>query len=108
MQPHTFGEWVITQEATCGADGSQERTCTICSAVKETGTIPATGNHTPGEWVVTDATCSSEGKRTQSCTVCSKELAVETLPMLSHSFDGAACTFCGAANPDYTEPEPQQ
>ena len=108
VQSHAFGDWVIIQESTCGADGSQERTCTICSAVKETGTIPATGNHTPGEWVVTDATCSSEGKRTQSCTVCGKELAVETLPMLSHSFDGAACTLCGAANPDYTETEPQQ
>ena len=104
--PHTFGEWVIIQEATCGAEGSQERSCTLCSQVKETGTIPATGTHTPGEWVVTEATCTAEGSRTQSCTVCSQELEHETLPALSHNFSGAACTICGGANPDYTEPEP--
>ena len=108
VQPHTFGEWVILQEATCGAEGSQERTCTLCKSVKETGTIPATGNHTPGEWAVQEATCTAEGKRTKSCTVCGKELEAETLPLLPHSFSGAACTVCGTANPDYTEPLPQE
>jgi len=105
VQPHTFGQWVVLQEATCGAEGTQERTCTVCSAVKETGAIPATGEHTPGEWVTADATCTAEGKRTKSCTVCSKELEAEILPMLPHSFSGAACTVCGTANPDYTEPQ---
>ncbi|MBQ9773492.1 MAG: leucine-rich repeat protein [Clostridia bacterium] len=28
---HIFGEWVITQEATCTQNGKKARTCTICS-----------------------------------------------------------------------------
>ena len=27
---HTYGEWVITKNATCVAEGSKKRTCTVC------------------------------------------------------------------------------
>lgn len=42
---HNFGSWTTTKQATCGADGSQKRTCTRCTHY-ETKTIAATGNHT--------------------------------------------------------------
>ena len=39
---HTFGDWVVVKEATATADGSKERSCSVCE-YKETETIPATG-----------------------------------------------------------------
>jgi hypothetical protein len=33
---HTFGEWVVTKEATKEADGEETRTCTVCGEAKET------------------------------------------------------------------------
>ena len=42
---HTFGEWVITKEATATSDGSRERTCSVCGATV-TEVIPATGEET--------------------------------------------------------------
>ncbi len=37
---HTYGEWVVTVEATDSTPGSQEHTCTVCGAT-ETQEIPA-------------------------------------------------------------------
>ena len=37
---HTFGNWVVTKQASIGAEGEKERTCTACG-YKETATIPA-------------------------------------------------------------------
>ena len=37
---HEWGEWTVTLEPDVGAEGSQERTCTLCGEV-ETETIPA-------------------------------------------------------------------
>ncbi len=69
---HTFGEWVVTTEATCVADGEQTRTCQDedCGET-ETEVIPATGEHTYSEWIVTvEATADSDGTREHTCTVC--------------------------------------
>ena len=57
---HTYGEWVITKNATCVAEGSKKRTCTVCG-VEEVETIPATGVH---KW--------SNGK----CSVCGETLVI--------------------------------
>lgn len=110
VQPHSFGDWVTTKEATCGADGVKERTCTVCSAVKETAAIPATGNHTPGDWqVVTNASCAAEGKQVKKCAGCGAELESAAIPKTEHSFgNGPVCTGCGAANPNYIAPAPEE
>ena len=56
---HTFGDWVITKNATCVAEGSKKRTCTVCG-VEEVETIPTTGH----KW--------ANGK----CTVCGETLII--------------------------------
>lgn len=43
---HTWGDWTITKQATCGDAGMRTRTCTECGE-KQSETIPATGEHTP-------------------------------------------------------------
>ena len=40
QEAHTFGNWVVTKQASIGAEGEKERTCTACG-YKETATIPA-------------------------------------------------------------------
>ena len=60
---HAWGEWTVTKEATCTADGEQTRTCECGETEKQT--IPAKG-HKAG----TKATCTDA----QTCTVCSAKL----------------------------------
>ena len=54
---HSYGEWSVTTEATCNADGQQMRTC-ACGA-SETQTIPATGEHAYDDEY--DADCNTCG-----------------------------------------------
>ena len=91
---HTFGDWVITKNATCVAEGSKKRTCTVCG-VEEIETIPATGEHTYGEWVVTkQATCTADGTKTKTCIGCGAT-QTEVIAKLGHNFVNRVCTRCG-------------
>ena len=91
---HTFGDWAITKNATCVAEGSKKRTCTVCG-VEEVETIPATGVHTYGEWKVTkQATCTADGTKTKTCTGCGAT-QTEVIAKLGHNFVNRVCTRCG-------------
>ena len=80
---HTYGEWTATTPATCTADGTEERECSVCHE-KETKTIKAPG-HTWGEWEVTKAaTCSEEGTKTRECSVC-HETETENIAKIAHT-----------------------
>ena len=104
---HTFGDWVITKNATCVAEGSKKRTCTVCG-VEEVETIPATGVHTYGEWQVTkQATCTADGIKTKTCTGCGATQS-QSIAKLGHSFVNGKCSVCGetliiGANINYHE-----
>lgn len=79
---HTYGNWVIVNEATCTEDGLRTQTCTVCGDVLEE-VIEATG-HTFGEWTVTTpATCDTEGQEERTCESC-KEIETRTIPALGH------------------------
>lgn len=82
---HVVGDDKVTvTEATCTADGSFKKVCTVCGQDTETGVIPATG-HTAGEWVTEkEATCSEEGLKKCYCTVCEAEVAVQTIDKTRH------------------------
>lgn len=71
---HDFGEWTVTREATCEAEGEECRTCSKCDA-KETRAVPATGHkltHHDAKAATTDA----EGnKEYWSCDTCGKLFA---------------------------------
>ena len=104
---HTYGEWVITKNATCVAEGSKKRTCTVCG-VEEIETIAATGVHTYGEWKVTkQATCTADGTKTKTCTGCGAT-QTEVIAKLGHNFVEGKCSVCGetlviGANINYHE-----
>ncbi len=76
----TFGDWVVTKEATCTEKGSKERICTVCG-YKETAEITLKA-HTPGEAVIenrVEPKCEEKGSydKVVYCTECPKELSRE-------------------------------
>lgn len=103
VKDHSYGEWVTTKEPTCGAEGTKERTCTVCNTQKETGTIAATGNHTEGDWVTTkEPTCVEEGTKQTTCTVCGAVVHTDKIPVTDTHTPGdwvtvteATCTTPG-------------
>ena len=82
---HTFGDWVITEEATCTAEGTQTRTCSVCGTV-ETQTIAALG-HTEVIDKAVAATCTKTGlTEGKHCSVCNTVIkAQEVVPAKGHT-----------------------
>ena len=107
---HSFGEYVSDNNATCTADGTKTRTCSVCNTpekVTDEGTKTA---HPYGDWVtVTPAKCNAEGERSRTCSVCGN-VETEAIEMIDHTYtpeiwgyageDGHAkkCTVCLAVD----------
>ena len=84
---HSFGDWKITKAATCTAEGTQTRTCSVCKKV-ETQTIEALG-HTEVTDKAVAATCTKTGLTEGiHCSVCDAVIkAQEVVPATGkHSF----------------------
>ena len=64
---HTFGEWVVSKEATCDKAGTRYHVCTVCQkAVSEA--IPATGLHNYETTWSANATNHWHGCQNSGCT----------------------------------------
>ena len=85
---HTWGEWIVDWDASCGYDGWQTRWCQICQA-SESQSIPATGNHTWGDWYYyydsDQPSCTEEGQLTRWCMVC-QDMQTQSVPALGHDW----------------------
>lgn len=64
---HVWGEWTVTQEATCTKAGSRSHTCTICATPKSEQT--ALADHDM-QAVIHDPDCMNDGYTQQVCSVC--------------------------------------
>ena len=98
---HSYGEWVVAQDAGCTQSGMRSRTCAVCGS-PETEAIPATG-HAFGDWEITkDATCTAAGEQSRRCDFCGE---VETSPVAikEHSYESGKCIYCGEKDPNYVE-----
>ena len=83
---HTWGDWEVTTPATCTANGSKERECSVCHQ-KETETITALGHDFHGtENVTKAATCAAPGTKTVQCTRCT-EVETQTIPIDPNAHD---------------------
>ena len=66
---HSWGSWIIEQEATCTKTGYKYRYCQKCGLMEEKDIAKL--NHSYTKWKVTKkATCTRQGTRTRSCKVC--------------------------------------
>ena len=109
---HSFGDWEIVKEATCTAEGREERVCSVCSAKEAKGIVKlshkesdwikdennhwkkctvcdvivgAKEEHVFGDWITdTPATENTAGSRHQECSLC-KYKNTEIIPVLSHT-----------------------
>ena len=83
---HKFGEWTITEEASCTKDGEKVRVCSLCNKT-ETETIPATG-HTEVIDKAVEATCTKTGlTEGKHCSVCDAIIkAQKTVPAKGHKY----------------------
>jgi len=74
---HDFGEWQVTQPATCETDGIRTRSCTGCDATEQE-TIKATGHNYGNLIAEVPATCTTDGvKGHYECSACHKYFDAE-------------------------------
>ncbi len=98
---HSYSDWTITKENTCGEDGSKQRTCRYCGHV-DTEVIAKDENAHVYDWdnavVKTPSTCTTKGVAEATCTKCGKKVETE-LPNLdpdnhSGTFDAVTGWSC--------------
>ena len=66
---HSFGDWYVTQAASCTTAGQEHRVCSGCGET-ESRTIAALG-HSFGAWtVITEGNCSTPVEEARICTNC--------------------------------------
>ena len=82
---HSWGEWEVTTEATCEAEGEQTRTCSVCNET-ETEKIPALGHKWDEGKVTTEATCTKKGVKTFTCQNDPEHTKTEEIPVTDHTF----------------------
>ena len=80
---HEYGDWEVSEEATCTRNGEEKRKCKWCPAC-ESRDIAMT-DHQYGEWSVTEEpTCTSVGK--ESCSCQCGQTKSRVIEKLGHSF----------------------
>lgn len=110
---HTYGDWIIDQEAEIGTDGLRHRECTLCGDI-EHDIIPAlveettppvnepnsenTCDHEFGDWqVVTEPTTEISGLQVRECILCGIE-ETDIIPALEENPEnyphGDGIVFC--------------
>ncbi len=78
---HSYDSGVVTQEATCTANGIKTYTCS-CGEIK-TETISATGHSYDNGKITKEATCTTTGIKTYTCSKC-KTTKTETISAKGH------------------------
>ena len=79
---HSFGEWVVTKEATCTSAGEKYRKCIHCD-VPETQQIKKLGHNYSDKYTVDKAANFKEnGSKSRHCLRCSSKKDVTVIPEL--------------------------
>ena len=96
-EAHTYGEWDVTEAATCTKEGSQTHVCTVCGYT-ETEAIVSAGHTagTPAEEDRVEATCETDGSYNfvTRCTVCNEIISSEakTISAIGHKWNDGEIT----------------
>lgn len=92
---HEYGEWSLTQYATCTEPGVEYKFCSLCGYMNTIVLEPATG-HKFGDWETSVvATCNEIGEEARVCSVCNLRETRET-KKLAHNFADGVCSGCSA------------
>ncbi len=105
---HSFGDYQISQESTCEANGLKYRECENCGEI-EYEQVLSSGHQFDTTTYVTDKnpTCTEEGTQSYHCTVCGmiqpgSQITIQKLDHTPDTFeepatctnDGQTVTFC--------------
>lgn len=94
---HTFGEWRITEKATCSVKGTQSRICSLCE-YEDTKEIAITP-HNLTETMYQAPTCTEIGTRQTKCKDCQQYFLEELPPTHKYSAltctENSVCSVCG-------------
>ena len=83
---HSFGGWLIRQEATCTETGVEYHVCSVCG-YEETQPFPALGHNYADEWTIDEpATCTESGSQSHHCSRCEAVTDVTEIEPKGHSF----------------------
>lgn len=105
---HSYGEWIVTKEATCTAAGSQESICTDCGHIMEEP-VSAIGHSWNIEYTIErEATCTETGMKYIHCVACGEVQSGSEIiiPAKGHSYGDliitkeATCTEAGTGEKD--------
>ena len=86
LEPHNFGEPVVTKAATCNHTGIKTITCKDCGYTYFADTPSNSSNHNYTVSVVKASTCEEKGQKKKECTVCGN-IKYEDIPALGHSWN---------------------
>lgn len=92
---HTFGEWIVIQNADCETDGTMYRECDQCNS-KESSVIPATG-HTYKVSSTTKASSEKNGKIVKKCKTCNHTTTVTIAKPKTIKFSTSSYTYNGSS-----------
>lgn len=109
---HSWSDWEILYESTCGEAGEKYRYCTECYDC-EYADIPATGNHKWDEWYIeNEPSCYQKGSKKRYCDVCNEVQYADIAAYGCHNWgswvisedatcactglESRECTRCGA------------
>ena len=84
---HEWGEWAVTTEPTCVAEGEETRVCELDESHKETRPVSIDPDaHEWGEWVVTtEPSYTEEGEETRTCKNDSKHVERRPVDKVPHA-----------------------
>jgi hypothetical protein len=80
VHKHTYGDWVILNESTCGERGKKTRYCTECGEADSTVTLPPVAHSYKSEVIA--PTKSEDGYTKFTCTECGKSYTEDPVPAL--------------------------
>lgn len=83
---HIYGDWQVTKGATCVAEGSKEKVCSICGD-KVIETISATGHSFEEAFTVDlEPSCTGDGSKSRHCMKCDEVTDVTVIQATGHTF----------------------
>lgn len=79
VQSHSFGQWVVTKEATCDEQGVKSAVCSVCGEIREES-IPAPGHDFAEEKVTSKGIYKIISRRCSRCGIVSYEKRFSLVP----------------------------
>lgn len=85
---HTFGEWTVSKDSTCVADGQKTRKCKVCSYTEYEDTdIDPDGHVWESDYTIDkEPTCTQAGSESIHCSLCDARKDIREISPKGHDW----------------------